>query len=484
MSEQRRSASRFNCFASHLLVFICIAICPRVDKVDRRRTSAKRFAPPFTHRSSLSTEIMPEKVSPLRALRHRNYKLFFGGQLTSLVGTWLTITATRWLVFRLAPESEAAELLGFVGFAAQLPTLLLAPFAGVIVDRVNRHRLMVLTQILSAFQSGALAVLALARLITVPQVIWLSVFQGVVNAFDMPARQAFLVEMIEDREDLPNAIALNSSMFNGARLLGPAVAGALITYFGEGICFSVDALSYLAVIAALLAMTIKKSAAPAVERRHPWHELKEGVAYSFGFPPIRTLLFLVTAISFLTMPMAALTPIFADRLAAAAPSDVALAGVKVQHGAFAYGALMAASGLGALCGSIFLARRQSVLGLGRVIVFCCVTLGLGLVGFAQSHTLWLSALALVAAGFGMIVVLASSNTILQTIVADDKRGRVMSLYVLGFMGGAPLGSLAAGQCAKAFGEARTVAVSGILCVLVGVLFGIALETVRTHIRPI
>jgi MFS family permease len=408
----------------------------------------------------------------LRALRYRNYRLYFGGQLISLVGTWLTTVATSWLVYRLANRDmpdRVAFILGVVGFAAQLPVFLVSPAAGVLVDRWNRHRILVVTQTLSMFQSFALAGLTLSGIITIPQIILLNMFQGLVNALDMPARQSLVVELVENREDLSNAIALTSSTVHAARLIGPAVAGALIYQFGEGICFLIDGFSYLAVIVALLVMRLHR---PIVETKfaHPWLAFKEGLAYAFGFRPIRTLLVLVAVISLGSMSQSVLMPIFA---------------AQVLHGQeMTLGLLLGSSGCGALIGSLYLASRRTVVGLGRVIMLACCVLGLGLIGFAASRWLGLSMAVLLAVGGSLVVLLASCNTLLQTIVEDDKRGRVMSLFSTAFMGMAPFGSMLAGLVANAIGAQWTLVIAGGVCLGCGVVFGLKLPAIRTLVRPI
>jgi MFS family permease len=406
-----------------------------------------------------------------RALAHRNYRLFFVGQGVSLIGTWMTRVATSWLVFRLS-GADAAFLLGVVGFAGQIPSFFLAPVAGVQVDRWDRHRLLVITQVLSLVQSALLAVVAFAAEAgpaTIWQVMALALCQGIINAFDMPARQAFLVEMVERKEDLPNAIALNSSLVNGARLIGPSLAGAVIALTHEGWCFVIDAVSYVAVILALLAMRLTPRAR-AVAAGSMWRRLAEGFRYAFGFAPIRTLLLLLALVSFMGMPYSTLLPIFA--------ADI------LNGGPYAYGFLSGASGVGALAGALFLASRPSVLGLGRVIVVATFLFGSGLIGFALSRWLWLSLLLMLLTGFGMMVQMAASNTILQTIVEEDKRGRVMSFYSMAFLGMAPLGSLFAGVLASAIGAPQTVLVGGVACLLGMAAFALMLPRLRTLMRPI
>lgn len=402
----------------------------------------------------------------LRALNSRNYRLFFGGQGISLIGTWLTRIATSWLVYRL---TNSAFLLGLVGFAGQIPSFLLSPLAGVLVDRWNRHRILVVTQILSMLQSLALAVLALTGIIAVWHILVLSIFQGLINAFDIPARQSFVVQMVEKKEDLPNAIALNSTIFNSARLLGPSIGGILIAAVGEGICFLIDGISYLAVIASLLAMRIPKHRVISKDRPL-MEELKEGITYALNFPPIRSILLLLGLISLAGIPYTVLMPVFAK--------DV------LKGGPHTLGYLMAASGTGALAGAIYLATRKSVQGLGKLIAWSAAIFGVGLVIFSFSQVLWLSLLLMIITGFGMITEMASSNTVLQTIVEDDKRGRVMSFYAMAFMGMVPIGSLLAGSLASKIGAPYTVMIGGICCLAGSVWFARILPYLREITRPI
>ena len=402
----------------------------------------------------------------LRALSHRNYRLFFYGQGLSLVGTWITRVATSWLVYRL---TGSAFLLGVVNFAGQIPNFILSPVAGVMADRWNLRRTLVVTQILSMLQSFALAALAFSHEITVTQVIALQVFQGIVNAFDTPARQAFAVEMVEGAQDLPNAIAINSMMFNAARLVGPMVAGLLIAAAGEGVCFLVDGVSYIAVIGCLPLMRITPRAQPPAHHA-VWKHMREGVTYSFGFEPIRGLLLLVATASLLGMSYVVLLPMFAREI--------------LHGGAHTYGFLASASGVGALAGALYLATRPSVRGLGRVIVWGGILFGAGLAAFAFSNTIWLSLPALFAVGFGMMAQNASANTILQTIVHDDKRGRVMSFYAMAFFGTTPFGSLLAGAVADRYGAPAAIFAGGAACLFGGLAFFRALPAVRKATRPI
>lgn len=402
----------------------------------------------------------------LRALRSRNYRLFFGGQSISLVGTWMTRLATSWLVYRL---TGSAYLLGLVGFAGQVPTFLLGPFAGVWVDRLDRRRVLVLTQVLSMIQSFWLAVLVLWGHITFAEILWLSVFQGVVNAFDMPARQAFLTQMVDNREDLPNAIALNSSMVNGSRLVGPSLAGIVIAAYGEGYCFLIDGISYIGVIVSLLLMTVTVKQV-ARKKEGAIAEFREGWRYVSRFQPVRAILVLLGLVSLVGMPYTVLMPVFATQI--------------LHGGPHTLGFLMGASGIGALASAIWLATRRSVLGLGRVIPMMSAMFGAGLLAFALSKWLALSLVLMLFTGFGMMQQMAASNTILQTIVSDDMRGRVMSYYSMAFAGTAPFGSLAAGYIAERIGAPATLMIGGAACVVGAAWFLTELKQIRQLIRPI
>jgi MFS family permease len=401
-----------------------------------------------------------------RALRHRNFRLFFAGQSISLIGTWMTRIATSWLVFRL---THSAVLLGTVGFAGQIPTFLLAPFAGVWVDRLNRRQVLVWTQALAMVQSLALAALTLSHHINIHEVLWLSVFQGCINAFDMPGRQSFMIEMVESRDDLGNAIAINSSMVNMARLVGPALAGMLIAATSEGWCFLIDGVSYIAVIFSLLMMHLplarmQRAATSMAE------QLKEGWTYVSGFLPVRRILLLFAIVSLMGMPFVVLMPVFA---------------ANVLHGGpHTLGFLMGALGIGALVSALSLAARRSVRGLLKMIPISAAIFGAGLILFGLSHTQWLSLAMMLIAGYGMMQGMASSNTIIQTLVTEDKRGRVMSYYTMAFVGMAPFGSLLAGSLAHYIGAPRTVMVSGICCILGAAWFGTRIRAVREQMRPI
>lgn len=411
---------------------------------------------------------MPSRVAfMLRAFSYPNYRLFFGGQLVSLVGSWISMTATSWLVYRLTGSPMA---LGVVGFAGQFPGFVMGPFAGAFLDRWDRHRVLVATQTLSMLHSFALALLTFTGHITVPAIVALNAVQGLVNAFDLPARQAFLPTMISDREDLANAIAMNSSMFNAARLVGPSIAGVMIATAGEAWCFLLDGVSYFAVIIALLAMkNVRRLDRPAA---HPGivEHLLEGWRYVFGFRPIRSLILQLAWLCLIAMPFSVLMPVFADEILGGGPHTL--------------GFLMAASGLGALAGALWLTTRRSVVGLGRVILFNTVVFGGGLIGFGLSRWLWLSLLALMVVGFGMMVQMASTNTVIQTIVDEEKRGRVMSFYTMAFLGTAPFGSLLAGWLSTRIGAPQTVVISGVLCLATAVWFSRELPAIRALVRPI
>ena len=403
----------------------------------------------------------------LRALKYRNYRLFFGGQVVSLIGTWMTSVATSWLVYRL---TGSAWMLGVVVFAGQFPSFLLAPFAGIFVDRVDKHRLLVATQSAAMLQSFALAALTLTGRITIPLLIWLNAVDGVINAFDMPCRQAFVVEMIEDKKDLGNAIALNSSMVNAARMLGPAIGGALIAAAGEGWCFFADGASFLAVIAALLAMRVARRPPKPRHAGGPLAELKEGWDYTVGFAPIRSIIVLLALVSLLGLPYSVLIPIFAGRVLGGGPHTLGL--------------LMTATGCGALAGAAWLAQRRSVLGLDRAIPAAVAVFGLGLAAFSFSRALWLSLPILVVVGAGFMIQIAASNTIVQTVVDDDKRGRVMSFFMMAFLGTAPFGSLLIGRLADRVGAPHATLAGGLACVACAGVFALGLPRLRAAIRPV
>lgn len=410
--------------------------------------------------------IPPPKQPILPAFRSRNYQLFFAGQGISLIGTWMTQLATIWLVYNL---TNSPFMLGLVGFTSQIPSFFLAPFGGVFVDRFSTYRTLIGTQILAMIQSLVLAVLALTGVIEIWHIIALSLFQGFINAVDMPARQALVPELVERREDLANAIAINSTMVNGARLIGPAIGGLLIAGIGVAYCFLLDGLSYIAVIAALLAMKVQQKQIP-VSSGNLWQKVKEGFVYSFSSPPIRAILLLSALVSFMGMQYMIFIPIFTVKI--------------LNSGPEAQGYLMAASGVGALSGGIYLTTRRTVVGLGQLLAFAPATLGIGLIGFSLSRSLPLSLFTMLFVGLGTILQIASANTILQTIVEDDKRGRVMSLYGMSFLGMIPLGNLWGGVLANYIGTPNTLIIAGIACILGSIIFYRQLPNLRHIIRPI
>ncbi|HVW08675.1 MAG TPA: MFS transporter [Bryobacteraceae bacterium] len=401
-----------------------------------------------------------------RALRHRNFRLFFFGQSISLIGSWMTRLATTWLVYRL---THSALLLGVVNFAGQIVTFLVAPFAGVLIERVDRRKLLVWTQAAAAVQSLALAALTLMHVITMPEILGLAALQGLINAFDMPARQAFLIQMVNDKSDLGNAIAINSSMANGGRLIGPAIAGIVIAVAGEGVCFLIDGVSYLAVIASLIAMriTAEKTSRPTLGLVEG---LREGWNYVSTFRPVRSVLLLFGLMAFVGFPYTVLLPLIAAQV--------------LHGGAATLGWLTAASGIGALASALSLTLRKTVVGLTRMLQIAAALLGAGLVLLGFSHTLWISLALLLVVGFGMMQGPSISNTIIQTLTTEDKRVRVMSYYTAVFFGTTPFGSLLAGTLADRFGPLHTVMVTGTCCLIGALWFTMELPKMRAVMRPI
>ena len=398
----------------------------------------------------------------LRALQYRNFQLFFSGQLISLIGTWMQTVAQAWLVYRLTGSSV---LLGAIGFCNQIPIFLLAPIGGIVADRYNRHHVVIATQTASMVLALILSALTLTGRVRVEHIFILAALLGMVNAFDIPARQAFIVEMV-DRTDLMNAIALNSSMFNGARVMGPAIAGVLVARLGEGWCFFANGISYVAVIVGLLAMHVvpRPPAAPQSALRN----VIEGFRYVAGNFPIRGLLGLLGVVSLTGMPYTVLMPIFAD---------------KVLHGgAQALGMLMGAAGVGSLCGALLLASRRTVRGFGRGAAAAAAVFGACVAVFGYSRTYWLSMAILVLAGFAVMVQMGASNTLIQSMVPDQLRGRVMSIYSMMLMGMAPFGSILAGWGAARIGSPATVAAGGFVCILASGVFSLFLPRIRVDAR--
>ena len=402
----------------------------------------------------------------IRAFRHRNFRLYFSGQSISLIGTWVQQIALSWTVYQL---TRSSFLLGLVSFAGQLPLFVLTPFAGVLVDRFNRHRILIITQTLAMIQALMLAVVVSTGMLHIWNLILLNVLAGAILAVDLTARQAFIVDMVGSGRDLPNAVALNAFIINGGRMLGPAIAGLLLTVVSTAVCFYLNAISYIPVITALVAMQVRKQPAPPANSSAV-EDLVEGIRYAAGFPPISAVLMLVGLVSLVGLPYAVLMPIYA---------------AEVLHGnAHTLGWLMAAPGIGALVATLYLASRKSIYGAGPRISVGAIMFGGGLIGVGLARNLGFALTALACVGLGMIVQLATSNTILQTIVEDDKRGRVMSLYTTALMGMAPFGSLMAGAIAHRTGAQLTIACGGIICLGAGLLFAIQIPKLRPMVLPI
>jgi MFS family permease len=404
----------------------------------------------------------PKWATTLRALRHRNFQLFFGGQLISLIGTWMQSVAQAWLVYRL---TGSALLLGSVGFASQFPVFLIAPFGGITADRMNRQRLVIATQTCAMILAGILAWLTLSHRVHVWHIFLLAGLLGVVNAFDIPGRQAFLVDMV-GKEDLMNAIALNSSMFNGARVIGPAIAGIMVAKIGEGWCFAANSISYIAVIVGLILMNVHSPA--RVSKHSPIEDIVEGFRWVNQTRIIRALLLLIGLVSLVAMPYTVLMPVFADRI--------------LRGGARSLGILMGATGVGALLGALTLAAKTGVKGLGRWVAFSCAGLGIILFCFSFSTSLWLSVAFLLPAGYSMMLQMACSNTLIQSMVPDQLRGRVMSVYSMMFMGMAPFGAFFGGALAHRIGAPMTVAIGGVTCLAGAIWFWRSLPDLRVEAR--
>ena len=401
-----------------------------------------------------------------RSLKYRNYRLFFSGQGISLIGTWMQRIAMPWLVYQM---TGSALLLGVVSFAGQIPTFVLSPFAGVLTDRLNRYHVLLVTQIASLIQASILAWLALSGNIQIWQIIVLSVALGCINAFDVPSRQSFVIDMVGRKEDLGNAIALNSLMFNGARIIGPSLAGIILVSTNEGVCFLINAVSYIFVIGSLLSMKINL----VVVRKKSseiFNELREGLSYTFGFSPIRHLLILLGIVSLMGMSYSVLMPVFAKEV--------------LSGDSHTYGFLMGAAGFGALLGAIFLASRETVLKLGRIIPAAALLFGTGLIVLSFTNIFSLSMVLMVFIGLGMMLQTAASNTVLQTITEDDKRGRVMSFYTMAVMGTAPFGSLMSGALAKSIGTRYTILFGGVVTIIGALFFLRKLPELKVMVHPI
>jgi MFS family permease len=401
-----------------------------------------------------------------RSLQYRNYRLFFSGQSISLIGTWMQRIAMPWMVYHM---TGSALLLGIVSFAGQIPSFLLSPLAGVLTDRLSRYRVLLVTQILSMIQAFIIAWLSLSGNIQIWQIIALSIALGCINAFDVPSRQSFVVDMLEKKEDLGNAIALNSLMFNGARLIGPSIAGIILATAGEGICFLLNAVSFIFVVTSLLMMKLKNKEVKYTDSIM-LKDLREGLRYTFGFPPMKHLIFLLGIVSLMGMSYSVLMPVFAKEV--------------LHGGSHTYGFLMGAAGFGALIGALFLASRKTVLMLGRIVPAAALLFGAGLIILSVSRSFILSLILMVFIGLGMMMQAASSNTILQTITDDNMRGRVMSFYTMAVMGTAPFGSLLAGAMAKVIGTPWTMFAGGFATILGGLFFLRKLPALKALVQPI
>ncbi len=403
----------------------------------------------------------------LRALQYRNFQLFFSGQLISLIGTWMQNVAQAWLVYRL---TKSSILLGSIGFAGQIPVFLMAPVGGIVADRYSRRHVVIATQTASMLLAFALAAMVLTGVFTktveIRCIFALSALLGVVNAFDIPARQSFIVDMV-GRADLMNAIALNSSMFNASRVVGPAVAGLLVAYIGEGWCFFANGVSYIAVIIGLILMDVKAHR-PVVQAGSPLSNVIEGFRFVLQNPPIHAILILLGIVSLTGMPYSVLMPIFADTI--------------LHGGPKALGTLMGGTGVGALTAALLLASRRNLKGLSRWVAISATAFGAGMVVFSFSRTYWLSIVLLVPVGFSMMIEMGSSNTLIQSMVPDRLRGRVMSVYSMMFMGMAPLGSLLAGASADRLGAPWTVATGGIVCMCAAGIYWMFLPRIRVGAR--
>ncbi len=388
-----------------------------------------------------------------RSLQYRNYRLFFIGQTISLIGTWIQRITTPWLVYRL---SKSAFLLGVVGFSSQIPAFLLTPFAGVWVDRLHRHKILIATQILAMLQALSLAVLFFTGTIKIWHIVILGILLGCIDAFDMPTRQSFVVDIIDKKEDLSNAIALNSLMVNAARLIGPTIAGILVTTAGEGMCFLVNGLSYIFVIVSLLMMNVKLKNLKIQNNNKIFSDLKEGFRYTFGVVAIRYAILLLALVSLMGMSYALVMPVFVKKI--------------LHGGSHTFGLLMSSSGIGALAGAIYLASRRDSSGIIKILPLSALIFGFALISLAFTRVFIIALILMIITGLGMIIQMAGSNTVLQKIVEDNKRGRVMSFYTMAFIGTAPFGSLIAGFLTSKLGVQNTLIINGLSCVLGALVF--------------
>jgi MFS family permease len=414
--------------------------------------------------------LIPKDFSKIKgtfsSLGSRNYRLYFTGQGFSLIGTWMGNIALSWLVYRL---TGSVFLLGLVAFTNQIPMLILSPISGVLTDRYDRRKIMLIAQVCFLLQSFIMAMLVLFNLVEVWHIITLSILFGIISAFDAPARHSLVIDLIEKPEDLGNAIALNSAIYNAARLVGPAIAGITIAVVGEGICFLLNAASFIAIIYALLKIRIP-ARPPVTQSANLKESLAEGFRYTFHSVPIRTLLFLLATLSLVGFPFLVLLPAYAKEI--------------LHGGADTLGFLMSGLGAGALLGALYMARRKSVIGLGRVISVFAITMGLALVAASFSKNMVLSLLIFFAGGLSMIMSIASINTMIQTLADDDKRGRVMSFYSVALMGTTPIGNLLAGSVASGVGISLTMLIGGAITIVSGIIFQLNRKSFRKFVRPI
>ncbi|MGD0340123.1 MAG: MFS transporter [Bacteroidales bacterium] len=415
---------------------------------------------------TLKSNISLKINTMFRSLQHRNYRLFFTGQSISLIGTWMQRIALPWLVYHM---TGSVFLLGLVGFAGQIPTFLISPVAGVVTDRISRYKVLLTTQILFLVQATVLAILALTGVIQVWHIVLLSIIFGCISAFDTPSRHSFVIEMVERKEDLGNAIALNSLMFNGARLIGPSIAGVMLATTSEGVCFLINAISFIFVIGSLLLMHIQKKEFPVKETKM-FRELKEGFDYTFGFAPIKHIIILLSIVNIMGASYQVLMPVFAKEV--------------LHGGSDTFGFLMAAAGLGALIGAAYLASRESIIRLGRMIPYSVIMSGIGLFALSFISFTPLTMGLLFFIGIGFMLNTASSNTVLQTVTDDNMRGRVMSFYTMAIMGTSPFGSLLAGSLAKLFGSQYAILIGGVACIAGALVFLKKLPKLKTLVKPV
>lgn len=420
----------------------------------------------YKSRFYLYYETMNNIVNTFRAFNHRNYRLFFAGQGISFLGSLMQSAAQGWLVYRL---TDSAFMLGLVAFTGQFPAFFIAPFAGILSDRIDRRKLILAADILQMLQAIVLAALVIFGAVKPWHIIILSSILGIANGFEMTTRHAIVPDIVNNKNNLGNAIALNSGMFNLARIIGPSIAGFVVAYYGEGMCFAINAASYIAIIYALLAMKLPVNKYGGTATR-PMNDLKEGYKYVFSFKPLRDIIFLMAFISLTGSSVIILLPVFARDILNGGPQML--------------GFLMAALGTGALTGAVYLASRKSIPGLGRVIVAALLVFGTAVCCLAFVSDKWPALFLLMAAGSGMMMHMASSNTLIQTIADDDKRGRAVSFYIMAFSGFGPIGNLIAGYAAKNFGVKITVLCAGFMTLAGAAVFAYNLKKMRVLLEPV